>query len=115
MNLQETNYLIEYQETIHPENIAYQAFHAQMSQLGAMGQQPLACPDQEVMSQGFQLDQDLLGCKAFLVAFGGAQALLIFLDLDLHPTAALVVEVDISQQNRIWIIDLLLVAARQQQ
>ena len=115
MNLQKTNSLIEYQETIHEEDIAHQAFHAEMSQLGAMGQQPLASPDQQVMSQGFQLDQDLLGCKAFLVAFGGAQALLIFLDLDFHTTAALVVEVDISQQNCLWIIDLLLVAARQQQ
>src|SRR5512139_3227823 len=115
MNLQESNGLIENQEAIHPEYIAYQAFDSQMSQFGATGHQPLACPDQEVMGQGFQLDQDLLSGKAFLVAFRSCQALLIFLDFDLDPATALVVEVDISQQNRLGIFYLLLVAAAQEQ
>src|SRR6266496_6114470 len=115
MDLQESNGLIENQETIHLEYIAYQTFDSQASQFGTSRHQPLAGPDQEVMSQGFQVDQYLLGCKAFLVAFRGCQALLILLDLDLDPTAALVIEVDIRQQDCLGIVDFLLIPAGQKQ
>src|SRR5574341_2552243 len=113
--MQEIDGLIEQQETIHMENVANQAFDSQASDFGAAGGQPLAHPDQDVMSQGFQLDQDLLRFEAFFVALAGSQALLIFFDLDLHAPTALVVEVYISQQNRFGIVSFGLVTARQEQ
>jgi len=78
--------LIKDQEAIHLEYVSDQAFDPQASDFRTAWGQPLARPDQNVMGQSFQLDQDLLGFKAFLVAFAGAQALLIFFDLDLHAT-----------------------------
>src|SRR3990172_12643263 len=64
-----------------------------------MGSQPTAYPDQKIMRQSFELAYHLLSCEAFLIAFGGPQALLVFFDFDFHAAAALVVEVHIRQQD----------------
>ena len=90
--------MIKEQEAIHLEYVANQALDPQTSDFRAVGSQPLPRPDQDIMSQSFQLDQDLLGFEAFLVAFAGGQTLFIFLDSDLDATAAQVVEVDIRQR-----------------
>src|SRR5512147_2273253 len=83
-NLQEIDGLIKDQEAIHLEYISNQTLDPQSSDFWAAGSQPLPRPDQDVMGQSFQLDQNLLGFKAFLVAFAGGQTLLILLDLDFH-------------------------------
>lgn len=59
--------MIKEQEAIHLENIAHQALDSQARDFGAAGCEPLSRPDQDVVRQGFQLDQDLLGIRGLTV------------------------------------------------
>ena len=112
--MQEINSLIKDQEAIHLEYVSNQALDTQASYFGAAGRQPLSCPDQNVMGQGFQLDQHLLSFETALIALSSSQSLLIFLDFDLYTAAPFIIVIHVGQGDGGWVFYFLLFADGQQ-
>jgi hypothetical protein len=82
----------------------HETFEAKARYPGAVEVQPMASPDQDIVGQGFKLNQHLLRLRMLLVEPGSAQPLFIFSDLDLNATATPVIKVDVGQQNSLGVI-----------
>ena len=81
------------------------AHHAQGSVVlqGRAGQ-PVASPDDHIVRQSAQQHDHLLSGKAFFAAFADAQSLLVTLEGGFDAASTLIVESDIGQQHRRWIL-----------
>src|SRR5882724_5613281 len=86
------------------KHVAYHAHDAPLPYSGHRGAEPLTSPHNRVVRQGIQLRHHLLRLKALLVAFGHAQALLVAFDRRFHPTAALIIDIHIGQQDSAWVL-----------
>jgi hypothetical protein len=80
------------------ENLPDEAQQAQLSHSRPASGQVTLKPSQQVVSQGIELGHHLLGFKAFFVAFGNAQSLVVSLEAGFNRPTAQVVKVDLSQQ-----------------
>ena len=96
--------MIENNLAVNMEYVAHPTFDTEAGYLGTVRGQPAARPDQDIVSQGFQLNEHLLGLEAFLVAPGSTQSLLVLFDFDLHATTSLITEVHVGQQHDLGII-----------
>jgi len=76
-NLDNVSLDIDPEKATDMEDVTHHAQHAIRPQLGS--RQPATGPDDRIMGQTAQLHQHLLSFKAFFVAPGQAQALLIAL------------------------------------
>ncbi len=85
-------------------HIAYQAQQAVAPDLGQGSRQPAARPHQHVMRQHVQQHHHLLCLEALLIALGDPQALLVVLERRFDSTAALIIEINIGQQDGVRIL-----------
>ena len=90
---------MKYDHPADMQRIPYPTQQAPSGQPGAGVGQPAAHPNQQVMGQCLQQYHHLLGFKALLVPSPAPQAVLVLFDLNLHPTAALIVEAHIGPQD----------------
>ena len=93
---------ISQQKATNMKDIAH---HAQGSVVlqGRAGQ-PVASPDDHIVRQSAQQHHHLLSGKAFFAAFADAQSLLVTLEGGFDAASTLIVESDIGQQHRRWIL-----------
>src|SRR5437667_6629713 len=92
-------HLIKEQETTDMKDVSNHAQHSIPVQFGRWLAQPLACPDDHIVSQAAQQNQNLLCFKALFVPLGQTQSLLVSLQGRFNTPTSLIVKVDIGQQD----------------